>query len=124
MTSDALVAMIERKLNEYGLTKVIPDDELLCKSYRVFHRSGQLREKFEEMERAFEETKIKAPKDLRDRVCAILTKQTDLRWDDALRIVLDATQLDEVRAAKQRARKKAGDFTERDEDDEEGDAQP
>jgi hypothetical protein len=76
-----------------------------------------LREKFEEMERAFEETKVKAPKDLRDRVCAILTKQTDLHWNDALRIVLDATQLDEVRAAKQRARKKAGDFTERDEDD-------
>ena len=124
MTSDALVAMIERKLNEHGLTKVIPDDELLRKTYRAFHRSQQLREKFEEMERAFEETKVKAPKDLRDRVCAILTKQTDLHWDDALRIVLDATQLDEVRAAKQRARKKAGDFTGRDEDDEEGDAQP
>src|SRR5262249_3318729 len=124
MTSDALVAMIERKLNEHGLTKVIPDDELLRKTYRAFHRSQQLHANFEEMEGGVEETKIRAAKDLRDRVCAILTKQTDLRWDDALRIVLDATQLDEVRAAKQRARKKAGDFTERDEDDEEGDAQP
>jgi hypothetical protein len=72
------------------------------------------------MERKFEETKIKVPKDLRDRVCAILTKQTNLRWDAAVRIALDAAQLDEVRAAKQRARKKAGDFTERDEEDEEG----
>ena len=32
----------------------------------------------------------------------------------------DATQLDDMRAQKQRAKKKAGDFTERDEEDEEG----
>jgi hypothetical protein len=95
MTSDALVTMIERKLNEHGLTKVVPDDELLRKTYRAFHRSQQLRKAFEEMERKFEETKIKVPKDLRDRVCAILTKQTDLRWDDAVRIALDAAQPDE-----------------------------
>jgi hypothetical protein len=117
MTSDALVAMIERKLSEYGLTKVVPDDALLTKTYRAFHRSQQLREEFEQMESEFEETKIRVPKGLRDRVCAILTKETGLRWDDAIRIVLNAAQLDEVRAAKQRARKKAGDFTERDEDD-------
>ena len=29
MTSDALIAMIERKLQEYGLEKVVPDDDLL-----------------------------------------------------------------------------------------------
>ena len=120
MTSDALVAMIERKLSEYGLTKVVPDDALLAKGYRAFHRSQQLREKFEQIESTFENTKIRVPKNLRDQVCAILTKHTDLRWDDAVRIVLDATQLDDVRAEKQRAKKKAGDFTERDEEDEEG----
>jgi hypothetical protein len=120
MTSDALVAMIERKLTEHGLTKVIPDDAVLGETYRAFHRSGQLRKKFEEMERAFEETKIRVPKSLRDQVCAILTKHTDLRWDDAIRIALDATRLDDVRAEKQRAKKKAGDFTEWDEEDEEG----
>jgi hypothetical protein len=48
MASDALVAMIERKLREYGLKKVIPDDdELLADTYCAFHRSHQLREKFE-----------------------------------------------------------------------------
>ena len=29
MTSDALIAMIERKLKDYGLEKVVPDDDLL-----------------------------------------------------------------------------------------------
>src|SRR5262249_54058474 len=29
LTSDALVAMIERKLNDHGVTKVVPDDAVL-----------------------------------------------------------------------------------------------
>jgi hypothetical protein len=43
----------------------------------------------------------------------------DLRWDDALQIVLDGTQLDHVRAEKQKAKKKSGDFTDADEGEEE-----
>ena len=118
MTSDALVAMIERKLKEYGLTKVLPDDALLAETYRAFHRSRQLGEKFKQLESEFEAAKTKVPKDLRDQLCAILTKQPDLRWDDAIRIVLDATALEDVRAKKHAARKKAGDFTDADDDPE------
>jgi hypothetical protein len=33
------------------------------------------------------------------------------RWNDAVRLVLDETQLDRVRAEKQKAKKKSGDFT-------------
>ena len=51
MTSDALIEMIERKLKDYGLEKVVPDNDLLGKTYRTFHRSNQLREKFEDLER-------------------------------------------------------------------------
>ena len=39
MPSDALIAMIERKLKAYGLEKVVPDDDLLGETYRAFHRS-------------------------------------------------------------------------------------
>jgi hypothetical protein len=55
---------------------------------------------------------------LKDQVRAILTKHTDLRWDDAIQIVLDETQLDDVRAKKQKAKKKSGDFADADEDEE------
>ena len=118
MASDALIAMIERKLKAYGLKKVVPDDDLLGEAYRAFHRSNELREKFEEMESEFEESKIKVPKNLKNQVRAILRKHPDLRWDDALKIVLDKTQLDAVRAEKQRAKRKSGDFTGGGEDDE------
>ena len=120
MTSDALIEMIERKLKDYGLEKVIPDDGLLAETYRAFHRSQQLREKFEEMEDEFEEehSEIKVPKNLKEQVRAVLDEHGDLRWDDAIQIVLDETQLDRVRAEKQKAKKKSGDFTDADEDEE------
>ena len=118
MVSDALIAMIERKLKAHGLRKVVPDDDLLAEAYQAFHRSNELREKFEEMESEFEESKIKVPKSLKNQVRAILRMHPDLRWDDALKIVLDKTQLDAVRAEKQKAKRKSGDFTGGGEDDE------
>jgi hypothetical protein len=121
MTSDALIAMIERKLKAYGLKKVIPDDEVLAEAYQAFHRSNELREKFEEMESEFEESKIKVPKTLSKLVAAVLKKHPDLRWDDAVQIVLDKNQLDRVRAKKQKAKQKSGDFTDDDDEDEDED---
>jgi len=120
MTSDALIAMIERKLKAYGLKKVVPDDDLLEETYRAFHRSQKLREKFEEVEEAFDEgaDEVEIPRGLKKRVLAILAKHADLRWDDAVQVVLDKTQLDRVREEKRQAKKKSGDFTGDDEDEE------
>jgi hypothetical protein len=118
MTSDALIEMIERKLKNYGLEKVVPDDDLLAETYRAFHHSQQLREKFEEIEEEFEEgdTEVEVPQNLKEQVRRVLDKHRDLRWDDAVQIVLDGTQLDRVRAEKQKAKKKSGDFTGADDD--------
>ena len=115
MTSDALIAMIERKLKAHGIKKVIPDDELLGEVYRAFHRSNELREEFEELENEFEESKIKVPKNLKNQLRAVLQKHPDLRWDDAVRVVLDETELDHVREEKKKQRAKAGNFVDDDE---------
>jgi hypothetical protein len=119
MASDALVRMIEDKLDGYGLEKVTPDDDLIADTWRAFHRSRELRKKFEKLESEFdkEAAEVAVPKDLRSRVRAILAKHDDLRWDDAVQVVLDATQLERVRAEKANAKKKSGDFTEDDSDD-------
>ncbi len=120
MTSDALIETIETKLKAYGLKKVIPDDDLLAETYRAFHRSERLRGRFEEIEEEFDEetAAIKIPRGLKKRVRAILAKHDDLRWDDAIWLVLDEAQLDRVRAEKQKPKKKSGDFTSDGEDDE------
>ena len=111
MTSDALIEMIERKLTAHGLKKVIPDNDALAEAYHEFHRSNQLRERFEEIQNEFDETEIKVPKNLSERVRTILTEHSQLRWDDAVKIVLDKTQADRVMEEKEKAKKKSGDFT-------------
>jgi hypothetical protein len=118
MTSDDLIEMIERKLGDYGLQKVIPDDDLLAQSFQAFHHSQQLRKLFEKAKDEYEEADIDIPDDLREQVSTILDEHDDLRWDDAVQIVLDDTQLDHVREKKQEAREKSGDFTDDGDDDE------
>ena len=117
MTSDQLIAMIERKLKAYGIQKVIPDNDMLAEAYQTFHRSQQLREKFDELEEEFEETEIEVPEDLHEKVRAVLEEHNDLRWDEAVQIVLDEGLLDDVREKKQKAQKKSGDFTEGSDDE-------
>jgi hypothetical protein len=118
MASDALIQMIEDKLDDYGLDKVTPDDGVLAETWRAFHRSQELRERFEELESDFdkEAAEVAIPKDLKQRVRAILAEYDDLRWDDAVWLALDETQLERVREEKRKARKKSGDFTEDDGD--------
>jgi hypothetical protein len=100
--------MIERKLRECSLEKVIPDDDLLRKAHREFHRS-QSEDKFEEIMHAMKETGIKVPKDLKRRVRGIFHQHTDLRWG---RGGPDhKTQLSQVRAKKEKSKRKSGDFT-------------
>jgi hypothetical protein len=60
---------------------------------------------------------IEVPRNLKEQVRAVLDEHSDLRWDDAIQIVIDRTQLDPVRAEKQKAKKKSGDFTDADEDE-------
>ena len=124
LTSDELIEMIERKLRTHGLQKVIPDDNLLAETYQAFHASKELRDRYEDAKKKFKATKITVPRDLKKRVRAILVAHGDLRRDDAIQIVLDKTQLDHVRARKQKSKTKSGDFTDTefeedaDEDDE------
>ena len=111
MASDDLIAMIERKLKKSGIKKVVPDNAMLAEAYRAFHYSKELRAVFEKTEESFQASKVSIPKNLGKQVRKILAEYDDLRWDDAIHIVLDKTKLDQVRAKKQKAKKKSGDFT-------------
>jgi hypothetical protein len=119
MASDQLVEFIERKLEEYGIHKVVPNKKLLGDAYQAFHRSKQLQDIFEKAESKFKATKIKVPGDLETQVRKILDEDGDLRWDDAVRVALDETQLDHVREKKKKGKDKAGNFVDLDDEDKE-----
>jgi hypothetical protein len=116
LASDDLVEMIERKLKAYGLKKAMPNDKTLAETYRAYHRGQELRERFEEMAKEYdakakEAGEAEVPADLREKAIAVLDEHDDLRWDDAVQMVLDPTLLDRLREEKGKAREKSGDFT-------------
>jgi hypothetical protein len=110
LSSDRFIEMIERKLKEHGVEKVIPDDSVLGEAYQAFHNNHRLKAIFEKAKRELVETEVKVPDDLEFRVRKILREHDDLRWDDAVQVALDETQLDHVREEKKKEKAKAGNF--------------
>jgi hypothetical protein len=74
----------------------------------VYDARGHLHEPHTNRRRHFNQ----GSENLRKRVSAILEKQRELRWNDALQLVLDKSLLARVKGNKQKARHKSGDFTE------------
>jgi hypothetical protein len=93
MTSRQLVDFVEDKLQHHGITKVIPDEQILADTYRMFVKSNQLSEAFEEMKEKLEEEReeasIKVPDDLETQVRQQLEKSPVITWHRAIRLIVD-----------------------------------
>jgi hypothetical protein len=126
LTSDALIEMIETKLKEHGLKKVVPSAKLLADAYVTFHESQKLEDAFDDLQQDMsdqDDEDVEVPKDLEDQVRKLLEKYPHLRWDDAVHLVLDENKLEEIEAKKTKSKEGAGDFSgsRLEDDDDEGD---
>ena len=81
LTSDQLVAFIERKLAEHGIKKLIPKTDLLRDAYRLFINSKRVEEIVAEVIDDIESENITVPANLSTRVAAHLRQHPKLRWD-------------------------------------------
>jgi hypothetical protein len=74
MDSDQFVAFVERKLEENGVKKAIPEGEMLEATYGAMTRSARAKAALQsELDRLKDEA-VAAPKDLMERVKIHLTK--------------------------------------------------
>ena len=89
MTTPQFIAFLERKLQQHGVKKVIPDSDLLGEAYRAFAKSNRA-EKI--VAKALKENgKVKVdgpPDDLADKVATYLKKNPTARWDAAIAAIL------------------------------------
>ena len=89
MTSDQLVAFVERKLIAAGARKIVPVKATLAEAYRVFRREARARPVVKaELER-LAPVAIKTPSDLEARVKRYLTEHPAETWDDAVRQIAE-----------------------------------
>ena len=92
MTSDQLVAFIERKLKQHGVKKIVPDDDLLAKTYRLVMRNREIERVVKQaLEKLNGGTDSEPPSDLGARVRQYLERHPQARWDEAVSKIADAT---------------------------------
>jgi hypothetical protein len=84
LPSDQLVAFIERKLNEHGIKKLIPDDDLLRDAYRLFVHDKRVEKIVEDTIENIHNEDIAAPADLRVQVVSHQRNHPEMRWDEAV----------------------------------------
>jgi hypothetical protein len=83
MTSDQLIAWLEKKLREHSVKKVIPKNDTLVSAYHRARYLQELQTQIEEWKEG-EERRDGAPRNLRKRVEKILAKHPKTGWDDAV----------------------------------------
>jgi hypothetical protein len=97
MTSRQFITYVEDKLKKLVkdgvLKKIVPDQKLLAEAYASAIRSRHLAEAFDEavedLDDQIDKADLKAPKDLEQRVRALLKRHPTLRWDEALAEIIN-----------------------------------
>ena len=94
MASDDLVEFVERKLQENGIRKIIPDKDQLNKAYRLFDRGSQIEKAVQKVldEKEKDDEDAVVPADLADQVNKMLDEDRTLRWDQAVAIIAGASE--------------------------------
>jgi hypothetical protein len=100
LTSDQLVAFIERKLTDHGIKKVIPEEKLLADAYRLFVANKRIEEVVTKAIEDMDTNNIKTPANLGSRVEAYLQQHPELSWDEAVAAIVDD---DRPRAARKKS---------------------
>ena len=90
---------IKRKLTEHGVEKIVPSKQTLDKAYQLFERGRRLEETFDKMAKDLESADARAPDDIKKRVTEIMRKRPTLRWDAAVKEVLEHGNPNEQAAA-------------------------
>jgi hypothetical protein len=84
MTSPQFIEFLERKLLENGVKKIVPDRELLERTFVGMERGRQLQEAFAKLEKEFKFEDREVPADIERRIEEILKRNPTLRWDAAV----------------------------------------
>ena len=87
MTSPQFIRWLESKLDQYGVTKVIPDAKTLQKAYRHAQDGQRLRASLAAIQANPYQGPV--PKNLHARVIKRLAEHPELSWDQAVRLEVE-----------------------------------
>jgi DNA topoisomerase VI subunit B len=88
LASDQLVAFIESKLQQHGIKKIVPNEEMLADAYRLFAHSSAVEKIIERELDNIDDDATEVPADLEKRVRDYLVQHPERRWEDAVAAIL------------------------------------
>ena len=93
MTSEQLIGWLESKLEEHGVEKMVPNDDLLARAYRRAVGRARAQDAIEEVTRDLDNVAV--PDGLGDQVRDYLDENPAETWDDAVGAVMEDTETEE-----------------------------
>ncbi len=92
------MAWIEGKLEQHGVTKVIPAEDILIDAYRRARTQSRVQARIDEVleEMGEVDDDEDAPPDLRERIDQRLRESPDAAWDEVVREIAVDDEADEV----------------------------
>lgn len=84
MTSDELIAWLERKFEEQGISKLIPSDDILDKAYQRAVYLQRVKEETEKIRQRLKSEKVVRTADLKQQVADKVLDDPELSWDEAV----------------------------------------
>jgi hypothetical protein len=90
MISGVFVRYVEGKLNDAGVKKVVPKQEILTAAYVRARKRHSVQEAMDEAVKAAAELDVSLPKNLAKQVAAVLKKDPHLSWDQAVAQIVGA----------------------------------
>lgn len=94
MPSDVFIRLIEEKLDEYGLNKILPDAQQLADAYHLLKRSEQDQRIVEDVLARQDGFKIAVPDNLEQRVRDYLEVNPTETWDKAIQAIAEGADDD------------------------------
>ena len=87
MTSPQLVKWLESKLNQFGVSKVVPDEDTLTHAFKRAHYIAYINKAIRKASEIYDET-VSVPDDLSYRVRERIEGRS-LSWDDAIDFIAE-----------------------------------
>jgi hypothetical protein len=97
LSNAQLIDMIERKLREHGIQKIVPDDEMLARAYRFFVKAKKLEDALDQFKQDLDDeddNDLVIPRGLRNKVKALLKKSRHSSWDTVVARLAGRSDLD------------------------------
>jgi transglutaminase-like putative cysteine protease len=89
LTSRQLVDLIERRLDDNGIKKVVPASDRLADAFRAYTRAPKITEAIEKAIKELPDDAVEVPADLEERVRDYLDEHPECPWEEAVAAIAE-----------------------------------